>query len=677
MIESYRSGNPFTITKAVDLNDNQILQFWAKVPTASNNSIDLARPTSPMPMLLLGGKGSGKTHLMRYLSFELQSLRFQDKGLTPRSGVEADRYIGMYVKCSGLNSGRFSGKQQSDDLWREIFAYYIELWLSLHVLRVANALEVGKVEGDEAELSTAVIALLDKAPSNKITTLKQLIDFIEIQRKELDFQINNCVFTGEITLKIIATRGNLIFGIPKILSERYAFLKEVTFVYAIDEFETLSVYQQRLFNSLVRDRELPTTIRIGARLYGIKTNETDGDQEENLPDSEYELVIMDELFRNNKGRYKSFARDLMTKRFLGTVKMLETQSSGMQSPLDWTNMFETLDESWKSPIYFDVVNRVSSPERRHFQILQHKLNNINIDQANEVIKLLSVPNYPILEKVNILLLYRKLTHLHDAVCVAQEIKTQCESFIKAENIKCAYRSVLDHFISDLAAQLRRENRARHLYLGLDNFITMSGGLPRVLLTTLRSIFDWSTYNGEDSLQSRRISIDAQYRGVREASEWFFNNIRKAGNDGFLIQSATDRLAQIFRTNRFSDRPAECSLNSFSVAEHELSEEARRILKLAENRSFLIRIASGQKHKNSKQVHMKFQLHPMLYPLWQLPLGRRGALPLSPDFANSIFEFNSNEIFQYSLKTFTNRLTFAQGSEQDGELQPGLGQTSLF
>ena len=206
---------------------------------------------------------------------------------------------------------------------------------------------------------------------------------------------------------------------------------------------------------------------------------------------------------------------------------------------------------------------------------------------------------------------------------------------------------------------------------------MSGGLPRVLLTTLRSIFDWSTYNGEDPLQSRRISIDAQYRGVTEASEWFFDNMRKAGNDGFLIQSATDRLAQIFRTNRFSDRPTECSLNSFSVAEHELSEEARRILKLAENRSFLIRIASGQKHKNSKQVHMKFQLHPMLCPLWQLPLGRRGALPLSPDLANSIFDFNSKEIFQNNLKTFSNRLTFALGSEQAGELRPGLGQTSLF
>src|SRR5690349_18822686 len=123
-------GNPFSITKAVDLNDDQILQFWVRTPGTGDDATDLVRPTSPMPMFLLGGKGSGKTHLMRYHSFELQSLRFREMGLDLRAGVQFDRYIGMYVRCSGLNSGRFSGKRQSDDLWREMFAYYVELWLA-------------------------------------------------------------------------------------------------------------------------------------------------------------------------------------------------------------------------------------------------------------------------------------------------------------------------------------------------------------------------------------------------------------------------------------------------------------------------------------------------------------------------------------------------------------------
>lgn len=289
--------NPFLLTKAVDLNDDQILHFWVRTPGTGDDAADLARPTSPMPMFLLGGKGSGKTHLMRYHSFELQSLRFNEGGVGINDGVVADGYIGMYVRCSGLNSGRFSGKRQTDDLWRELFAYYIELWLSQHVLRIAKALELNTEEQAEQALCAAIATLFDRAPDVPLNTLDSIICFMEGQRKELDFQINNCVVSGTVDVNILTTRGKLIFGIPQILVSRYQYLRDVVFVYFIDEFETLSIPQQKLINSLVRDRELPSTIRVGSRLYGMKTLETDGDQEENLPDSEFERVVLDEVFR--------------------------------------------------------------------------------------------------------------------------------------------------------------------------------------------------------------------------------------------------------------------------------------------------------------------------------------------------------------------------------------------
>ncbi len=74
---------------------------------------------------------------------------------------------------------------------------------------------------------------------------------------------------------------------------------------------------------------------------------------------------------------------------------------------------------------------------------------------------------------------------------------------------------------------------------------MSAGLPRSLLTILRSVFEWSLFNGEDPLRTGRISAEAQYRGVRDASDWFYENMRKAGEDGIAIQTAIDRLARLF------------------------------------------------------------------------------------------------------------------------------------
>ena len=67
--------NPFNITKAVDFNDQEINDYWVDIPSGEGFAA-MAKPTSPMPMLILGGKGSGKTHLMRYFSYPLQRIRY-------------------------------------------------------------------------------------------------------------------------------------------------------------------------------------------------------------------------------------------------------------------------------------------------------------------------------------------------------------------------------------------------------------------------------------------------------------------------------------------------------------------------------------------------------------------------------------------------------------------------
>ena len=317
-------------------------------------------------------------------------------------------------------------------------------------------------------------------------------------------------------------------------------------------------------------------------------------------------------------------------------------------------LFETQDHRWDSQVYFDTVHSAPSSERPHFRNLRDNFGRAGVVGAEQIVDALSVEPYPLLEKVNILLFFGALKAGNDPVVEAARIADECGRFLlsKGQVPQSRIKRALGHYQSDLVAQLRRENRRRHLYLGLETFVAMSGGLPRALLTILRNIFDWSIYNGEDPLSPRGISIDSQYRGVSRASGWFFDNsVRKAGFDGRLIQSAADRLGRLFRTNRFSDRPVECSLNSFSVAEHELSDETRRVLRLCENRSLLNRVVGDQKHRNTKRIELKFQLHPMLCPRWQLPLARRGVLPINAHVAKLIFDVTFENEFRGFLRSF--------------------------
>ena len=57
-------SNPFDITKAVDYTDNEIYKYW--VDLDGQASVKVMKPDSLMPMIIVGSKGSGKTHIMKY-----------------------------------------------------------------------------------------------------------------------------------------------------------------------------------------------------------------------------------------------------------------------------------------------------------------------------------------------------------------------------------------------------------------------------------------------------------------------------------------------------------------------------------------------------------------------------------------------------------------------------------
>jgi hypothetical protein len=80
----------------------------------------LVAPARRMPMQVLGGKGSGKTHLLRRLALAsktrwLESLGEPDKQLP---------FLAVYVRCDGLNAYRFSGKSHDAEAWRAIFQFF-------------------------------------------------------------------------------------------------------------------------------------------------------------------------------------------------------------------------------------------------------------------------------------------------------------------------------------------------------------------------------------------------------------------------------------------------------------------------------------------------------------------------------------------------------------------------
>jgi len=657
-------SNPFSLTKANDLSDDQIQELWVDIaPADSPDSLFSAgRFASPMPTFILGSKGSGKTHLMRYASFALQKKRFEKHRLGPLAGARADGYVGIYTLCSGLETGRFQGKGQSEEAWLEVFSYYLELSLGIAALAVIDDLLVRRHPNSiELRICTAVSRLFDFDPPSA-KDIGSLIDELERRRRELDYQVNNAAFTGELAPNITASRGRLIFGIPQAFQNCSSDLGGFLFAYQLDELENLTEAQQKHVNTLVRDRRGPATLKIGARQFGIKTHATMSAGEENIRDSEFEELRLDLRFRRNEKTYRDLVALLVERRLQNFWPQSSTGLAGRSRRLsDW---FEEPKRDPFDPFFVRLVKGVPSPQRPHMARLRDALadqlsrggvRGVRNDQdIQAIMSAVAVPDAPLLEKLNTLLIFNAWAKGLDLAQTAASVRADCEAFVSTKGAG-RYRQKLDHYKSDLIAQMFRDGTFRYNYGGLDEFTRMSEGQPRALITLLKQTFDWATFQGERPFEAGSISLDAESKGALAAADWFYNNMRKAGGEGQAILIAIDRLAELFRINRFADNPIECSLIGFSVSARVGSETSQRNLRLALDHSFLVEILGGQSERNSEQVTGKFQLNRMLVPKWGLATGRRGIKPLSEAEMNAIFDPRMGEAFEKVKADWASRM----------------------
>lgn len=663
--------NPFSVVKATEYSDEEILSTW--VPFTGSDGKDdaiklLLNPSELMPKYVLGTKGCGKTHILRYFSYELRNKFYEDIN----THITKDKYIGIYSRLDGLSSSRFD-HPNNQQAWMTLYDYYFELYQSIQFLEIIDRVEKQLNTHSEAVITDKIKNYLElDMTGNKILDVITALNSIRIK---IDRAIIDYAYTQDLdwrAIKPIRKFGDIIFGIPKIVCECIPILRDIKFIFILDEYEKLPCnWQKESLNTLVYEKKDNVTFWIGARRYGYTTLQTKT-SEPIKEGSEFQPVYLDEIIRSQGDKvFIKFANSLLKKR-LEAVNVRENIADNIES------LFESYDES-------KFVSSLSTKHNlKHWLKLKKNINRIiqSDTQSDNIVNYLRSElesANPITEKFVLFLFYQKwakqkFIQYNRLLDLAKEAIYDYRINSKTTEEK------LNKFRADLLAQLAVENGViSYIYAGLKELITIADFNPRVFLTLMKLITEDCFYKGYNPYleENKRISVQSQYSGIIETAKWFISDIEVDGQERDQLALSINRLIDYLYVNRFCDKPTETSPCTFYYKKSNDVLDCAQIIQLANNESFIIEIENSRKDKTLGVPQKSYQLNKLIATLYNLPIARRGILPIGEEMFKAIFSTIDQDKFNSLLLKKKQSLNAPFGSKPITTSEIESTQPSLF
>lgn len=641
--------NPFSVVKANEFSYEQILEYWVDFGEIEEGGfISSLNPKELMPKYVLGSKGCGKTHILKYYSFDARILYYKNN---ISELLRKDGYIASYWRLDGLSSTRFNKESKDNAEWKELFGYYFEIHQVIIALklyqRITEALKTPRsVIEDIIHGVTRQVGI-----SLKNYTMDEFVSFLTEKRVGIDKEIIDFAFTKTIhwdSIKPLFPFGSLIFEIPHVFSENIKELKNVNYIFVLDELEKLRVdWQKEALNTLVFEKKNNCTFWVGARKNGYTTRNTLSG--EPLHDGhEFASVDLDGILRQDEIAFKKFAVNLFKRR-------LEICDLPPIEP-------ETLFENYNDKLFLDSL---SNKELLHWKKLRTRFKTIGVNekQSDRLIEALQyhVQNNPLEQKLKLYLFYIEWAKHKNDISIetlyeaAKTINNQYETYISVgdSRIKEIYKKFRQDFISQLAEE---NNEDLFQYTGFKNLVLISDCNPRVYLTLLKQIIDDSFFRGVHPFeQNNRVSLRSQYVGINVTAKWFLNDIEVYGQDKEDLELAMNNLLNYFYVNRYCDKPTETSLCAFYFRKEAGQEKINDILRLAVNESFLIEIDNGRKDKTLSVPQQTYQINSLVATLYNLSTARRGVNSIRSKMLKAIFDREHFQEFNSVLTSYRSSL----------------------
>ncbi|HWA54871.1 MAG TPA: hypothetical protein VG816_11920 [Solirubrobacterales bacterium] len=253
------------------------------------------------PCILEGGRGTGKTTVLRLLAHE---------GQYALGGRQADTFdqkpfLGFYERIDTNRVRAFAGTEIPESMWIRIFGHYLNLRLVSAVLRFTTwySSHLGRSEliSDELCRSVAYSLNLDVSP-NQYDLYKNVRNGL----LKLEAEVNN---VGEKVPSGLSLQKAPVDVLMEGLSES---LPDKDFFFLFDEYENFSPYQQRVVNTFIKHSGTGYTFKVGVREFGLRTRETLNPAEQLTSPADYVKIRISEKF--GSAEFADFAAQVCNSR---------------------------------------------------------------------------------------------------------------------------------------------------------------------------------------------------------------------------------------------------------------------------------------------------------------------------------------------------------------------------
>jgi len=464
---------------------------------------------SSLPLRLEGGRGSGKTMLLRYLSYHS---RFSEKRLIiPERELE---FIGFYLRADTQFLRQLQKRGIEEEIWHSTFSHYINIYLLSEIASAVIKISKSTFENN-CEYNTRNVKLDSLEVYNPLFSapIEALSDEFNKERKRCELAVANPRLLEKITFLPDSCLTDLINEI----NEKISPIKSKFKVY-FDEYENLLKYQQLIINTRMKHSEPPLIFNIAAKLNGVPHTETTGNESLSYK-HDYTIEDLDQLLAGES--FNCFAAEILFLRLSKTNSKFKDIFNGIQ-----LNSLAHIEKRLE-PAYQDLVIReVHSllPGNSHEELasevfaqpkLRRKLlNEIEVGLKN---KRSNIPAVEFLDEtqkrasiVCSSLLFRKSVKPEDVLEELRKLSTGSDNKFSGST------SWLQNFFIGSYLKLTRpyKNEAT-FYAGFDVYVLLSNGNMRHFLELCRTAF--SNFSVSDG-SNIAIKPKAQHISAMQTSE---------------------------------------------------------------------------------------------------------------------------------------------------------------